>query len=226
MSLWSDLTGIVSDVVGGIGDFFGGAGDVVSDAVSSVTDIGSLMDGMGDAGNIGGLLSSNADWLVPLGKAGIGAYLENQATKDYLNQMQPLINLSKEQQALYRQMMDPQNIRRQTARERKRMLNEQMPFLERATGQNRMLSRAKGTPWGASSEGNVNRRKADEYAMNIYDRIANQAQSNVQNQIANQMKMMTGQVSALNTAPQYQPIYQMAATSDPLRGFLSRYLNQ
>jgi len=223
MSLWSSLTT-------SLGDFFKPVVDTVGGLFSSAPDVNTLMSGMGDAGNIssglGGLLSSNADWLVPLGKAGIGAYLENQATKDYMSQMQPLINLTNEQQALYRQLMDPQNIRRQEARERKRMLDEQMPFIERATGQNRMLSRARGTPWGASSEGNVARRKADEYAMNMYDRAAQRAQSNVQNQIANQMKMMTGQVSALNTAPQYQPIYQMAATSDPLRGFLSRYLNQ
>ena len=223
MSLWSSLTT-------SLGDFFKPVVDTVGGLFSSAPDVNTLMSGMGDAGNIssglGGLLSSNADWLVPLGKAGIGAYLENQATKDYMNQMAPLVNLSAEQQDLFRQMMDPQAIRRETARERKRMMDEQMPFLERATGQNRMLSRARGVPWGASSEGNVARRRADEYAMNMYDRAAQRAQSSVQNQIANQMKMMTGQVSALNTAPQYQPIYQMAATSDPLRGFLSRYLNQ
>ena len=237
MALWDSLVGTVTDVIGGVGDFFGGAGDTLGGLFTGGDSYLSAVDAANAALNkevgMGGLFSStsgimpwmqsNADWLIPLGKAGLGTYLEGQAAKDYMNQYAPLRQLSAQQQEMYRRLQDPQAVARETARERERMMEEQMPFLERAMGTSRLASRRRGTPWGASSEGDLAQRRANEYAMDVYGDIARQADVNVQNQINRQLNMLTNQYNALAGAPQYQPMYQAAATRNPMRGFLSRY---
>ena len=247
MALWDSLVGTVTDVIGGVGDFFGGAGDTLgglftggsewapymtdsalevakqgSCFIGPMTRAESLFSGM-NLGGLGKFVGENQDWLIPLGKAGLGTYLEGQAAKDYMNQYAPLRQLSAQQQEMYRRLQDPQAVARATARERERMMEEQMPFLERAMGTSRLASRRRGTPWGASSEGDLAQRRANEYAMDVYGDIARQADVNVQNQINRQLNMLTSQYNALAGAPQYQPLYQAAATRNPMRGFLSRY---
>lgn len=222
MALWDSLVGDVGKFFGGVGDFFGGAGDTLGGLFTGGSDtLGKVGDGLFTS--TVPWMKSNADWLIPLGKAGLGTYLEGQAAKDYMNQYAPLRQLSAQQQEMYRRLQDPQAVARETARERERMMEEQMPFLERAMGTSRLASRRRGTPWGASSEGDLAQRRANEYAMDVYGDISRQADVNVQNQINRQLNMLTSQYNALAGAPQYQPMYQAAATRNPMRGFLSRY---
>ena len=260
MSLWSDLTGIVSNVIGDVGDFFKPAVEAVSSfdlPDVSIPDVGGLFSSAPDLskymndsallvkdvgapypmtqaasmfsdlnlGGLGNFVNNYGGMLYPLAKSGILGYMQGKESDKYMQQFAPLRQLSAEQQELYRRLRDPQYVRRAEARERKRMSEEVLPFLERGAARNRMLSRAKGTPYGASSLGNYRQGQADRYAMDIYGDIERKARENVAKNTASQLDLLTGQYRALAGAPQYQPAYMSASTYNPYRGALRALLS-
>jgi len=210
MSLWDDLTNIVSSV----GDWFSTA-DNVSSAVNTASTINNLMSDMGNAGSLtgsNGLLSSigdfatqNANWLVPLAKAGTKAYLQNQAGQDLLNTYQPLMSMNQETQDYYTKMMDPQTRALSKARIARNYLNQAEPMLSRIGAMGSMAARRKGTPWGASSTGNYQQDQFRDLGVKTFGQIQDLAQAQDTQNVNRQLDMLTNRYLTAKGAPQFMP---------------------
>jgi len=210
MALWDDLTNIVSSV----GDWFSSA-DNVNTAVNTASTINNLMDGMGSAGSLtgnNGLLSSigdfatqNANWLVPLAKAGTKAYLQNQAGQDLLSTYQPLMSMNQETQDYYTKMMDPQVRALSQARIARNYMNQAEPMLSRVGAMGRMGARRKGTPWGASSTGNYQQDQFRDLAMKTFGQVQDLARAEDTQNVNRQLNMLTNRYNMAKGAPQFMP---------------------
>ena len=226
MSLWDSLVGTVKDVVGDIGGLFSGTPDLSSymnDAALLVKDVGapypmtqtaSMFSDL-NLGGLGNFLNNYGSTLYPLAKAGITGYLGSQEAQDYMSSRQPLVDLSAKNYAELQRLSDPQLYNTMLAREKKRLLSDVEPFISRVGGQDRMLARRRGTPWGASTEGDYSQGMFNRYAMNEYNKVADAANVNVQNEMNRRMNMLTNQYNTLAGSPQYSPYYQTAASYNP-----------
>ena len=210
MALWDDLTKIVSNV----GDWFSSA-DNVNTAVNTARTVNNLMEGMGDAGSLtgsNGLLSSigdfatqNANWLVPLAKAGTKAYLQNQAGQDLLRSYQPLMSMNQETQDYYTRMLDPQVRALSQARLARNYMNQAEPMLSRIGAMGRMSARSKGTPWGASSTGNYQQDQFRDLGMKTFGQIQDLAQAQDVKNVNQTLNMLTNRYNTAAGAPQFMP---------------------
>lgn len=194
--------------------------------IGPLTQQGNFYPSNSVTGLLSNFMGSDVSPWVDLGKNIYGGYRTSEEADKYLQNLEPLRNLGSEYEGFMSQYYTPQNLAREEAKEISRLSDLAAPLMERATYRGAAQARAKGQPWGASTQGNFAQQQNQREAAKLFsDVIQPRARQNVYGTGTTLGDSYTARAKMMAGQPQFQPTYQQAQyRANPWTNALDNYL--